>query len=319
MFLVSLLSASVGLSALLALGLLDRALRSAGGPEPNDVPRHFERDLSRAFGFKGATRRVGRAFWKAPLPLFVGGLALTVLDNPAGVPGAALDGRFGGRAPDVPTAVGSGGWMIAAVALGLSCVLVAALLRAWLLPGWIRLQRAALVDGCGDFRTLGSGADRFLDVLAWRILRALLLGLVFVAGMGPAVAIAALAPHPEHPVTVAGFGVGLAVQAALALWVGPGIALAERFLVLDGVGPVEALRRSWNAARGNRPTLILYAFASGLALLASVLLGTLIFCIGAVVTVPWTRALVDLLWTRAWLRGRHGEEAEYAWKGTNAV
>lgn len=253
------------------------------------------------------------------MPLFLGGLALTLLDNPAGVPGAALDGRFAGQAPDLPSAVGSGGWMVAAAALGLSCVLVAALVRAWLLAGWIRLQREALVDGTGSLRTLGGGGDRFVDVLAWRVLRLLILGLVSIAAMGPASALALQAPHAEHPLVVAGLGVGVALQIALVLWVAPGLALVERFLVLDGVGPIEALRRGWAAARGNRPTLILFGAASALALLAAVLLGTLIFCVGVVVTVPWTRALVDMLWTRAWLRGRHGEEAEQAWKGTNAI
>lgn len=316
--LVGLLSLAVGLAALLALLGLDRWLRSLPAPDERGGVSHvFADDLTGAFSLKGATRRVGRAFWKAPLPLFVGGFVLTTLDNLPGASSAPLDGSFMGGRPEVD--LPGGEWMIAALALGLSCLLVAAMLRAWLLPGWIRVQRAALVEGEASFATLGSGADRFLDVLGWRIARVLLLGLVFLSGAGPGLAIATTAPNLEHPVVVAGIGVSAAIQTVLVLWLAPAIALVERFLVLDGVGPVEALRRSWAAARGNRPTLILFGVASALALLVSAVIGSLVFCVGVLVTVPWTRALVDMLWTRAWLRARHGDSVEHAWKGTNAV
>ncbi len=89
---------------------------------------------------------------------------------------------------------------------------------------------------------------------------------------------------------LAGLMVGLGVLAGLLLLIVPGIVLAIRwsmfpYLIVDrGVGPVEAIKASWQMTRGSSWRLLLFLILIGVLNL----LGALFFQVGTIITLPLT-------------------------------
>jgi membrane-anchored glycerophosphoryl diester phosphodiesterase (GDPDase) len=77
------------------------------------------------------------------------------------------------------------------------------------------------------------------------------------------------------------------------IYVGIGLAFGDRAVVIDGLGPADALDRSWSLAKGNRVQLFVFLFVTTLFRLA----GLLLCCIGVVLT----RAIVDVGTTEAYM------------------
>jgi hypothetical protein len=91
---------------------------------------------------------------------------------------------------------------------------------------------------------------------------------------------------------VAGFALGL-VWLLGFLYVALGLLFVQQATILDGVGPLEAVRRSWRAASGHRLALLWLLLVCAVAALA----GLLALCVGYL----FTAAIVELSLAEAYL------------------
>ena len=85
------------------------------------------------------------------------------------------------------------------------------------------------------------------------------------------------------------------------IYVGLGLAFGDHAVALDNAGPTEALEKSWGLASGNRLHLFLFLFVYGIARLALAIAGLMMLCIGALFTVPISRAVTDVGFTEGYL------------------
>ena len=173
-------------------------------------------------------------------------------------------------------------------------------LQSWLHPGYMRAQLAALRAESAGAKVLFSGGDRFGAMLRWKLLAATLTLGATIVGALPGVALAAISGGEGTLGLVAGL---LAVAGGAFAWIYVflGIWLGDRVVTFERVGARQALRRSWALARGHRPRLFLF-FAGLLALGLAGALGMLLFCVGALVTVPLARGMAGAALTDAYLR-----------------
>lgn len=209
----------------------------------------------------------------------------------------------GGGSPDpsalVPPEIGEllgGVGLVAVIAVVLVILFLALCFRAWIVAGWIKLHRSIVVEGEGDFSVLFSGASHFLPMLGWVFTQ-----FVILAGS------ALLASVPGIVVgSLAGWVVGVVLVVVLAIpvgvYVGLGLACGGHAVVLEDLGPAEALGRSWDLAAGNRIGLFVFQAASGVLSILALILGICMLCVGVFVTGPIATAVTDLAFTRAFLR-----------------
>jgi len=84
-------------------------------------------------------------------------------------------------------------------------------------------------------------------------------------------------------------------------------------VVLEQATPVQALRRSFALANGNRMPLLAFAIVSWLIQAAAVV-GILLCCVGLLYTVPIARSLVGFAKTESFLLFTRGREQGAGWK-----
>lgn len=272
-------------------------------------------------------------------PLWLGGLLLTVSDGcGANVPGdlPAMPGADDGdanavvlpgwlarvaAANDAPAGGEWMAWVLAVVvAVAVAAFFVAALLfclNCWIQTGSIRLHENVIVRGDDHLGALFSGRDRFLDMVGWKLLSGLCISGATLVAAWPGVLLA-YAGWATQRNTLWNGGIGFAVILGLpaAVYVGLGVFLGDRAVVLEGRRPVEALRRAWSIARGNRFPLLLFAFVCMLVQLASVL-GLVLCFVGALATVPLGRAVTELAKTEGFLiatRGLREAQGFHLWQ-----
>ncbi len=306
-------------------------------------------DVRQGFAIEGVFEPVRRAIERNPGQMLVGGFLVLLAEcNNSGGGGNSstgsnnedlekiIEGMFG-----AVRELGKEGWVLAqstpdldfgilfavvGAVLGVvvCCMLLQLALYAWIVPGWVRMHQEAHQSGVASFNTLFGSTDRFLDMLAWRIVNALV-GLVpTVVLLGPVAAVLAEAPTSFEQFGTAflspGF-LGLLVLSVLTLavmawWVALGTAMGNYFVVLEGAGPIVALRRSFDAARGHRLQIFLFGIVwSFLVTAVGWLLGFFTLCIGLIITLPIARAAVESAWLRAFLRARSGPDALADWAG----
>lgn len=233
---------------------------------------------------------------------WAGGLGVQASDDPFAV--------LGNLIPGVTESVIIGG-LLAVVAI----VVVALLLfRSWLVPGWIRVHREIVETGNGEFATLFSGADRMFPLLGWSLLAGLIgFGTVALAA-APGAALAIFGGMQGNDWMLAG-GCGLAVLLAIPVWVYvfPGLVVGEQAVVLDGLGPVDALARSWAFVDGARGSMILYLLAMFGVRFAAGILGLCMCCIGGFVTNPIAFVLTDFGTTESYLMRTRSRDTAAGW------
>ena len=196
---------------------------------------------------------------------------------------------------DLHTATG-----IAALVAGITCLLlcVAAvvLFRCWIEAGYLRTHRDLVVTGQADVGTLFSGAPDLFRLLFWKLLSGVVgLGVLAVA-LVPALAAAGVAyglDVEKNTILIVAGILAFLFAVPTMIYVGIGLAFGDRAVVIDGLGPAEALDRSWSLAKGNRIQLFVFLFMTTLFRLA----GLLLCCIGVVLT----RAIVDVGTTEAYM------------------
>lgn len=209
---------------------------------------------------------------KAPAALLIGGLLLWICED------VHLLGNFGGEqkvdlsnvdpadSERVREVAGQLGEMLAVgVASALGVFLCGLAIAGFLFGSLVRVGMARSVE-----RALSEGADEIEDLFQSRgrwgsmVLTRLLQGLVEFAAALPGLAIIALAVIATLAATDDGaVAAGVGVVAALLyvpvlVYVWLGVMLAPYAAAVEGMGPTEALSRSWALVRGHRWTLLLY-------------------------------------------------------------
>ncbi|MGF1465680.1 MAG: hypothetical protein ACFCGT_06070 [Sandaracinaceae bacterium] len=300
-------------------------------------------DLGRAFSTAIAAVR------RAPLPLWVGAMLLMIAENATNalsrlgsLPGDADRNRFGSGALDASdgawTSLGSAlpssafAWQAggldsleglaaigAAVLAFLSCLVVVAI-GAWvfqcvLRTGFIRLQSHILQTAARDaYGPLFSGADRLLHMLAVDVLSVLAVAAAMIPTGAPAMVLVFVGITQRQ----AGYLLAAAILGTLTVvslvYVSLGLVFAHRALVLEGLGPVAAIRRSWFLARGARLSLLLYLGVLTLAYLLVAGIGLLACCVGTLVTGPLGRAGFEMAFTESYLLYTRGFGVRDHWE-----
>ena len=92
------------------------------------------------------------------------------------------------------------------------------------------------------------------------------------------------ASGPRVVIILVGVGVAL-VTVFVSLYVGLGLMLSEGAVLFEGHRPVEAVKRSWALAKGNRLQLFLFVLVS----IIFTLCGILLCCVGVLATATITR------------------------------
>jgi len=223
-----------------------------------------------------------QAVKQAPLPLLVGGGVLVITNG-----GSGGGGNFGSSFQDknldwdvlAPMIVGI-------VGLGLCLGIVFFVISSWVRIGFANSVEEVLRTGQGDVGRVFDGKGR----LGPMILSRLLCGLIFIATMLPlglVVLFAALATSGFHQNEGVGWAIGIV---GMLLWlpiffyVWLGLLLADQAVALEGLQPVDSIRRSWSLVQGHRWMLLWYSIVTGL--FAAV--GLCACCIGIFLTGSMT-------------------------------
>lgn len=261
-------------------------------------------DFRRAFDPARSLSNAWKLIQRAPAPLLLGGILLTVLGTRGG--GIFRTDHRGHGFEHL--------WPFLLVAGGFACVLGIGmfLLSSWIQVGWLRSIEQAARTGRTDFGTVFGGGDRWLAMVLVRFLQ----GLIQLGAMLPLAAIAGIAVLLHEGLRLpeglaVAFGViGGLLYLPVVVYVALGLALAPLALALEGLEPGAALRRSWSLVSGNRLWLLLYSLLSALVVLA----GFLACCIGVLFTATW----VGIAWTEAYLALIRPEEHGGWWIQTGS-
>lgn len=136
--------------------------------------------------------------------------------------------------------------------------------------------------------------------------------LVYVPFVLGALGFAALAAEGEPPLLLVVAAVVLGgVWMLVVFYVFLGFTFVNPAAALDECGAVEAVRRSWNAARGHRLAIVWLLFVTVLAALS----GLLLLCVGYL----FTTAFATLVPGEAYLALTRGEEMKRWWITTGVV
>ncbi len=221
---------------------------------------------------------------------------------------------------ELPTVFGEADtFAIAAVVLGgLVCaglfLLVLLVARCFMLTGWYRLHEECLLDGTGTFTALFSGADRLRSMVGLKLIEGLIQGSIAVV----ALALAGLAAFVAIPIMGESFAAfaGLAILAAFWFPVAAFLSLrlfaADRLLALEAMGPIEALKGSWQLTSGRLPEILIFFIGLILIQILVTLASCCLCCFSFVITVP-LRAVMDTAVTEAVLVAARGDSATEEW------
>lgn len=209
--------------------------------------------------------------------------------------------------------------VIGMVLAGLVCVTIIFValfsLRCWVHPGYIRLHKQVIETGAGDFGTLFSGADMFMKMVTWKLLSgAISFGAILVAALpGAALAIAG-GVGDQNMLLFGGAALAALLVFPVAVYVNLGLYVGNHVVVLEGLGAMEALDRTWTLTNGNRLTLFIFAVVVALVTFGALLGGLLMCCIGVLFTVPAARAMMDLGLTESFLLATRDNSETAQWR-----
>ncbi|MGD8860971.1 MAG: hypothetical protein PVI30_13265 [Myxococcales bacterium] len=274
-----------------------------------------EHPLAPAFEIRRAVVHGGMALRIALAPLWLGGLlASLTLDVPSGLQWT-MPQLPEGEVDLEPNLVAlMAGVMVVAMVVGLGVWMLLFALGAWVQTGFIRLHVAVLERGSDDLSPLFSGRDRFWPMAGYKLLSGVAVGAAAIAAAWPGALLFVIGFRSGGgTLQTAGLGLGLiaAVPAALYVWLGA--YLGEHAVVLEGLGPVQAMRRSFRLAHGNRFTLLFFAGACLLIELTS-LAGVLLCLLGVLLTVPLARAITGFARTEGFLLCTRGFAETSGWR-----
>lgn len=278
--------------------------------------------VSAAFSPSRAISHGWAALKREPVGMLLGAFLLSIVEGGGGGGGNNLGnlGNTGGSSG--PDWGGTSDWsqsmngfgdlddpaFLGVMAVALSCVcglqLLFWLAASFLKPGYMQLHRELLVDGVSSPGKLFGGGSQFKAMAMWKLLKGLIgLGVAVVA-LAPGGAMLGIgAAGDNQPLMIAGGGLMVLLAGPVLVYVGLGMMLGEHAVALEELGPVDALERSWELARGNRVSLFLYGLLTGLFHIV----GLMLCCVG----VLGTKAMIDFGTTEAYLLATRGDWDEW--------
>lgn len=198
--------------------------------------------------------------------------------------------------------------LIPAILLGCGCgLLVVWLLYSWFYAGFVNTCSRLYRTGAVEIGELFSDRGRFVSIFVVCLLRFGVFGLTVV----PVAAIffASFLLHQEaridDDITIPAGVLASLLYLPVAIYVWLGFGLAKLCAAVDGLGPVEAMGRSWDLVRGNRWLFLVYA----VLMCFVTLLGVLCCCFPVVFTTAWTEAA----YVDSYLALTRGEERTGWW------
>lgn len=253
-----------------------------------------------------------KALKQAPLPLIIGGVVLMITGGGGGGGGGGNFGNSFEGGQDVNWDVL--GPMLVGVA-GIFCCLgiVFFVVSSWVRIGFANTVEEVLRTGDGDVGRVFDGKGRLLSM----ILARLLAGLIVVASMLPyglVVLVAALATEGfarDQEIGIALLVAGGLLYAPIVIYIGLGVALSDQAVALEGLQPVDSIRRSWSLVRGHRWMLLWYSIVTGIF----AVIGLCACCIGIVLTGTMT----EIAKSESFLALTRGKEYEGWWIRTGSV
>ena len=260
-------------------------------------------EFSKAFDPLRAIRASWRMLALARGPMWIGGLLLMFTSS------AALSGAGSGNSGDAD-AWGPAWDQIGHLTLALiAAVAVVFAILWWMLGCLVRVGFAPAAEEVlakGDTRLglLFDPRGRFVMMLLTTLLRSVLSAVVAV----PLLVAVLLSGLIFEMAWGGGATVALVlclVYLPLWIYVGLGLSLMPEATAIEGLGPVDALKRSWELAAGRRLTLLLYFIVTQLF----GLLGFLACCVGVLLTGP----MVEIAYYESYLRYIRSSEDQEQW------
>jgi len=257
-------------------------------------------DVRSAFDIGRALSHGMDAVKRQPLGLLLGAFILILFGGGGGGGGGGGPSDYSGiddrGARDLLMGLELGIILIS-VCVGCFCAVLGLFVRAWIQPGYYRMHRDLVVTGAAEVGTLFGGGDAFLRTLLWQLLMGVvLLGTVVAAAIPGGIGLIVVLRGGGEPALPVVIGLVAALSLPMALtgaYVGLGLALGGHAVALDGLGPAEALEKSWALASGNRIHLLLFFFVVGLFNIV----GLLMCCL----PIVWTKAVSDFGVTESYL------------------
>ena len=210
--------------------------------------------------------------------MLLGGILLVVTDTGGGGGGTfRLDGAHWSGVQAAAIAA------LAAVACALGIAVF--LFRCLLLVGFGTAVQRVMVSGTDEVGDLFRPRGRFLSMVLGSLLVAVIVVvafLPFVVVVGAGFLVAGMGRW-DPLLLLAVVSVCLA-YAVIWGWIALGVSLVSEAVSIEGLGPIEALRRSWSLTAGNRLELFLYY----LVLFLLNLVACACCCFPALVVGPWT-------------------------------
>jgi len=251
-----------------------------------------------------------QALKKAPLPLIIGGVVLLITGGGGGG-GGNIGSSFEGK-EDV-------NWDVMAPLIlgfvGLFCCLgiVFFVISSWVRIGFANAVEEVLRTGDSDVGKVFDGRGR----LGSMILARLLAGVIVVASILPyglVLLIAVLATEGFHRDEELGAGIlvaGLIPCLPIIVYVGLGVALTDQVVALEGLQPVDSVRRSWSLVKGHRWMLLWYSIVTGFF----AIIGICACCIGVFLTGTMT----EIAKSESFLALTRGKERDGWWITTGSA
>jgi hypothetical protein len=252
-------------------------------------------DVSEAFAPSRAIAHGIAALKREPLGLVLGGFLLGLSQIGSGLNGGGNFSDMKNLTPQEALAVASA--MLAVGLVGMILSLIGWIFRCWFVPGWLRFQRDIAIEGAGDVATMFRGGA-FGRMIGWTLLAGFVRFGTTLVALIPTFALGgfALATENESTRGVLAIAAGIAallIAVPVAIYVSLGLVLGQYAVGLEDAGAMDALERSWELARGNRLSLLLFAVVTALVNL----LGLLMCCVGAFATTP----IAEFAWTESFL------------------
>lgn len=317
-----------------------------------DAPPAME--ITFAFGVARAFENGWLALKRAPIPMMIAGFLMAVLDGSNGgfngsggndfnsnsnsdydtyssmveSLGVPLEAAFTDVFGDVlrPVAVWAqmGGpeltFILGILVVTMICVgaivIAMTVARAFVRPGVIRLHSHVLQTAETDsIAVVFSGSDRFLHMLGWEFMVMLIDLVVLVLAAIPGGIVLGIGIGMDIvPLSIVGSLLIALFFIAALLYVNLGLAFGPHLITLEERSPVDALKRSWMLARGNRFWLFLFLLCGAVIKFLAALVGLLMCCVGLLVTVPAAQAIIDFAFTESFLMFTRGEEVSGYWQ-----
>lgn len=262
-------------------------------------------EFNQAFDPIRALQSAWKVLAQAPLPILVGGVLLALTEG-----GGGFGGNFSSSVRD------HGGnlqwsdvepWILPLIGV-VACVGIACFLfSSWIMAGFPHAVESVLRTGRADVGQVFDAKGRYGAMLLVRILR----GFIIVACVIPlgvfvaAVAILTKGFQHHHEIAILVIVLGALVWLPFYFYVLLGTTLAKQAVALEGLPPIDSLKRSWSLVHGHRLMMFLYCFV---AFVFSVL-GLCLCCVG----VFLTGTLVHVAKSESYLALVRGQERANWW------